>query len=639
MSRYKQRTELDLLTSGGDTRFNAETETWELVDELGNPTTHAQLVAKYTEKTNRLDAVAGVYQRVNRILTNEDITVKVISNKELTTNARTDGRNIEFNSELIEDLTNESILSLHGINYHELAHIMFSPRSGSNLCIYIRENKLNRALTILEESRAEQLFIRKYPSTRLYLEASAYTYLLASHPSKWGQYFYLVTGRTYLPLELRQNILDKAILEYGVPTVSEIHSIVHEYRNLVFPADFDRAKALCHRLAKIVGYDDESKGQGESDVAGITGIGGECGLPSKGRPAGSQEQEKLQGQSLGEKVENLNTNPRSERAESGGGTGRDETQSAGEADIETTPEDTETAKAINERLEQIKRDSSVSRELRDTRRAIIDSGEAKVEISAGTSTDMAPSDGAISIARRFGTELERLVRNNDPAWLSRTRSGRLNISRTMNPDINAISEMFDQWDIGNEATDIEAVILTDNSGSMGGSMKAVCENTWIIKRGIETIEGSVTAFSFDSDTELLYDKSDKAMPRVMKFVSARGSTNPLRGIIEADRILTASKKSIKILFIVTDGDWERSEQCDEVIKGMNAKGFLTCVVFLGSYKGYRELVDKSVNGDENATNYLNSIRHNAKVFHAVSTTSDILKVATTLVKSTLKRVA
>jgi len=170
-------------------------------------------------------------------------------------------------------------------------------------------------------------------------------------------------------------------------------------------------------------------------------------------------------------------------------------------------------------------------------------------------------------------------------------------------------------------------------------MHSVCENTWIIKRGIESINGSVTVYNFDSDSELLYEAGDRAKAREMRFVESGGNTNPIRGIIEADRVLSASKKSIKILFIVTDGEWEKEAQCDDLIKRMGEKGVITSVVFLGDYKGYREVLGRSAMGDEQATQYIARLRHKAKVFHAVSTTRDILNVATELVKSTLKKVA
>ena len=643
--RDRTRSELDELTElyGMEHELDKETGEWSISTRDG--LTHAEAVEKYTERTNRLNAVAGVYQRANRIITGEDVTVNVITDKDMDTNARSNGKDIELNSLLIEDLTDESIISLNGVNYHELAHVLFSPRIGSNLGIYIRDNKLFRALSILEEGRAEQLLVTRYPAVRKYLEASVYTYLLAGKPSEWGGKFHLITGRTYLPLEIRQSITDSGVDLFGADVVAEVHSIIHEYRNLVFPKDFDTAKALAHRLAKIVGLDDEQTPQG-----GIPDDTTKCGLPSKGRPAGTKEQEQLQ-QEGGCKFPTENLGKGKPQDELGKGKPQDEEapktnnspapsrQSAEDSDTEKDSEDTKLAQALNERMEQIKNDSSVKREIRDTRNAIIDSDTACASIGKGHSVDLAPSDGAISIAKRFGTELERLVRNNDPAWLSRVRSGRLNISRTMNPDVNAISEAFDQWDMGNEATDIEAVILTDNSGSMGGHMRAVCENTWIIKRGIESINGSVTAYSFDSDTELLYESSDKAKPRTMRFVDSRGSTNPIRGIIEADRILSASKKSIKILFIVTDGEWEKEVQCDDLIKRMGEKGVITSVVFLGDYKGYKDVLSRSISGDEQATTYIKRLRHKAQVFHAVSNTRDILDVATALVKSTLKKVA
>ena len=633
MGRRNTRSELDELSDfyGMSHELDKETGEWVIASKDG--LSHAEAVEKYTERTNRLNAVAGVYQRANRIITGEEVTVTVINDPELDTNARSNGKDMELNARLIEDLTDESIISLNGVNYHELGHILFSPRIGSNLGIYARDHKLFRALAILEEARTEQLLITRYPATRKYLEASLYTYILAGKPSEWGGKFHLITGRTYLPIELRQAIAEKAVAQYGLDIVQEVHSIIHAYRGLVFPRDFDTAKALAHRLAKIVGLDEEQPPQG-----GITGIGGECGLPTKGRPAGTKEQEQLQKDSPKSPTERLGKGDSQESAPTTNNPAPSN-QTAGESDREQDSEDTKLAGTLNKRMEQIKNDSSVKREIRDTRNAIIDSDVARSEIGKSRFHELTPSDTAISTAKRFGAELERLVRNNDPAWVSRVRSGRLNISRTMNPDVNAIAEAFDQWDIGNEATDIEAVILTDNSGSMGGLMHSVCENTWIIKRGIESINGSVTVYNFDSDSELLYEAGDRAKAREMRFVESGGNTNPIRGIIEADRVLSASKKSIKILFIVTDGEWEKEAQCDDLIKRMGEKGVITSVVFLGDYKGYREVLGRSAMGDEQATQYIARLRHKAKVFHAVSTTRDILNVATELVKSTLKKVA
>jgi hypothetical protein len=633
----RERTELDILSDLMDMKHELNPDTGEWIISNAEGLSHLEAVERYTERTNRLNAVASVYQRANRIITGEDISVEVITDKDMDTNARSNGKDIQLNSLLIEELTDESLLSLNGVNYHELAHVMFSPRQGSNLGIYVRDNKLFRALSILEENRAEHLLITKYPAVRPYLEASLYTYLLADNSRNWGKFFHLITGRTYLPIELRQAIADKAVKEYGLEIVSEVHACIHEYRTLVFPRDFDKAKELAHRLAQLVGLDNEQTNKlGE-------GVGeGACDLPSKGRPANSKDQEELQGNSPKAKLEKVSESKPKTNNSTDTTAGNNEPIALDkpeiDPDIAPNEEDSKIADQLNKRMEAIKNESDVKRDIQNTRKAILESDVAKGSIRKhGKIEEIEPKDTAISIAKRFAMELERLVRNNDPAWLSRVRSGKLNISRTMNPDVNAIAEAFDQWDIGNEATDIEAVILTDSSGSMGGLMKSVCESTWIIKRGIESINGSVTVYSFDDDTELLYDSSDRAKPRTMKYVWSAGGTNPIKGLIEADRVLSASKKSIKILFIVTDGDWFKEDECDNLVKSMGDKGVLTSVVFIGDYKDYKNLLDNAKNGDNGATQRLKQLRHKAQVFHAVSNTKDLLGVAITLVKSTLKK--
>lgn len=606
----------------------------------GEDISHLEAITKFNEKVNRLNAIASVYERSNRIVTGQEITVTVLDDAEFDSNARTDGRNIELNAKLIRELTDESIVGLHGVNYHELAHILFSPRAGSDLVIYARDNKMGKALKILEEGRAEQLLITMYPSTRPYLEANIYLNLLDLSPVRdWGKYFHLITGRTYLPLELRQTILENALTHFPQDIVLEVHKIIHAYRQLAFPRDFDKAKQLLADLTAIIGTEEEL--QPTCTLPSPRGgHGNGCSPMSKGRPSGKSTQESLQGSKSTDRTENITSAVESKQknADSGAGTGSSgDTDHTVKSDTSENESETATAKYLDELMDKVTNNQDVRNKITDTRRAIMDSDEVRASIAPCKYATTVPSQPAIATASRFAQELERLVRDSDPAWRDRTPRGRLNISRTMNPDVNAIGQMFDEWDIGNEATDIEAVILTDNSGSMHGLMQQVCEATWIMKRGIESINGAVTVFNFEYETELLYSKEDKAKPRTIRFVGAGGGTNPLRGLIEADRILSASKKSIKLLFIVTDGDWSCTSACNDLIKSMNQKGFLTSVVFISDMKQYHDLLGKASSGDESAKNYVAGLRHNAQVFSAVATVREMLKVATHLVKSTIKR--
>ena len=601
-----------------------ESGEWVYADEFGR--TRDELLMEYVERQNELDSIASVYQTADKIITGEDISVSVTADTEMKTTAMNNGKDIIYNASLIEDLDSETITSLHGTNYHEVAHILFSPRAGSTLGQFAKEQKVIRSFNMLEEARIENLMIAKYPSTRLFLETAITSYLLKDDPSEWGEAFPILTGRKYVDVDIRQAVADKFINKYGVDVAQRVQDIVHAYSSLVFPTDFTKAKDLLTMFADIVGRDTE-----QTDMK--SGEHGERMVGAKGRPAGAKEQARLQ------KRAEQSQEP-TELLQKGQGVGGNSTEENTDTK-QYTQDDERIAKKLNERMNEIKNDSAVKREVSETRKAISGNEDIKSIIKKAELLEMTPSQVAVSYARRFGTELERLVRNNDPMWDSRTPSGKLNISRTMNPDVNSIGEMFDQWNIGNDNSDIEAVMLLDNSGSMGGYMTEVCQNAWIIKRGVETIEGSVSVFAFDHESKKIYDKTEPALPRKFRYINSRGNTAPFRTLIEAERILTASDKSIKILFMLTDGDWSDNEECDKVIKRLNQLGVLTCLVFLSDYTRWQDIINASKDpSNENHVYYSRKIsewRHGVKVFRAVTKPRDVLDVANDLVTSTLER--
>jgi hypothetical protein len=626
----------------GVMRSITETEDFEL---LADKTMEA-----YKELASRFNKASGVYQRADRIITGDsELEVNVIDDPEMNTPARNNGREIQFNANLIEDLNTETITSLSGLNYHEVAHLLFSPRAGSNLGQYCVENRYVRAFNVLEEGRVETLLVNKYPATRLFLEATINDYLLKCSPDEWADTFLVTTGRKHLSLELRQIVADKFIAKYGIALAEELHNLIHTYRLLAFPADFDKAKELIARMAKIIGLDEIKQtnpngegGEGDSGNQqgnGLIKVNTPCPnnrpLLHKGRPVGKAEQERLQ-KAEGNKPNNseqINAD-RANSDNNGMGEGGEGDYTGAERELNA--DDERVAKTLNNRMAEIHNNPSVKREVKDTRRAISGSDETRSSIPKATAQDMTPDTKAIAYARKFGRELERIARDNDPHWDKFLPSGKLNVARTMNPDVNAIGQMFDVWDTGSENNEIEAVILLDNSSSMGGSMRYVCETAWIIKRGIETIDGSVTAYTFSHESKVLYDRAERAKPNTYRHVHSTGSTNPIEGLLEAERIFHNSNKPNKMLFIVTDGEWANEQVCDKTITNMKREGVTVCVVFIGYYKGIMEQIALSKKGDESATKWLKGIRHGATIFHAVGNTRDVLPIASEIVKTTMK---
>lgn len=643
MARFKGRKGnlLDNTLNDPDVQWTRENDEW-VARNITTGLTQDEMLEEYADRVGMLDSVAGVYQTADKIITGDDITVSVIDDRDMDTTAKTNGKDIVLNANLIENIDSDTITSLHGINYHELAHILFTPRSGSEIVKWAKENQSMRAMNWLEESRAETLMVAKYPSTRLFLEATTTDYMLKGKPSEWGGLFPLTTGRTYLDLEIRQLIANKFIAEYGVELAKTIADIVHGYRKLVFPTDTAKAKELIANLAKIIGLDDQPPKMGNEATAHGTGS------MSKGRPEGAKGQKQLQDKSdkldeiFGKESLEGKATQDDNSTESGVGVGTDSVDVHEGKSDDYSIDDKAIADLLEKRMNDIKSNKIVKREVSETHKAINKSDYFVSKTRDTKYTELPPEPKAKIIANKFGQELERLVLDNEPSWDKGVPTGKLDVSRTMTNDVNAIGTMFNQWDLGNDSNDIEAVILMDNSGSMGWQMKMVCQANWIIKRGVERINGAVSSFSFNHESKLMYDRDTKAKPNVIRNVWAGGSTNPIGALMEAERLLNTSTKPIKILFVITDGQWENESQCDTIIKRLNDNGVLTSLVYIGDYewiKGMEKQLLTLTNPDELEfiKRRLQSINHGVKVFKPITDVSDIVSLATKLVKGTLKR--
>ena len=508
-------------------------------------------------------------------------------------------------------------MSLHGFNYHEVAHILWTPRGGSEFGTTIRQEGLGRAFNVLEDSRIERLLIAKYPSTAPFLEASCLEYILKGNASEFADYFPLMTGRKYLDIELRQELADRFIKAHGVNMAQLVAVITHEYRTLVFPRDYARALTLLRQFADIVGKDDEQSKNTPQDGGGH----GERGVMGKGRMEGNKEQQKLQDkatkQEAGSGAGSENLDEQSDNSNAQDTTGLSD---------EISNDDKALKDKANKYLDDLIKRDDVKRDTQEVRKAIRDNSNSHSAIKQGSYTNSTVSPKLQVSARNFGVAMERLRIDNDPAWELEVESGRLNIARAMKSDINDINRLFDRWSEGNSNNDIEAVVLVDTSGSMSWQMQRTMESAWTIKRGIERINGRVSVYKFNHDSRLIYSAEDKAKPMEYRYVNSSGGTNPYKALVEAQRILRTSRRGVKILFIVTDGSWDMTEQNDRLIKDLTKEGVMTSVAFLGDMSWWRD------NDRERYDAYMKEVRHEAQVMRVVSEPRDLVDIAKDLVK-------
>ena len=112
---------------------------------------------------------------------------------------------------------------LRGLNYHELAHCLFTPKRTSSLVKMILEevkttsnssvsSHLPKIFNILEDARIESLFVAKYPASQYFFTDAVMKYI-AKNPSTFS--FLLMDGRKYLPLGLRNTFRQQLLTGFS----------------------------------------------------------------------------------------------------------------------------------------------------------------------------------------------------------------------------------------------------------------------------------------------------------------------------------------------------------------------------------------------------------------------------------------
>lgn len=260
-------------------------------------------------KRNRVTRLASVFARANSVLTGRIINVNVVDNKDMKAPAWSSTKEVWLNlAEIKDDFSARSLISLQGLDFHELAHLRYTPRNGTELVKWIKENELWEAFNCLEDSRIENLMVGYLPTTASWLTATITDYLL-SDTSAIETAFPLVTGRRYLP----QNLQQLAVDNYKCPDdIDSLFDIVDEYIGIIYEGatteTIERAKELIKAfndlLDNLPKLPQEGNGNGEGEgttvVYRIKNPNGHNGRPVEGwessstRPAKRPEQERNQ---------------------------------------------------------------------------------------------------------------------------------------------------------------------------------------------------------------------------------------------------------------------------------------------------------------------------------------------------------
>jgi hypothetical protein len=596
-----------------------------------------------SDTTSKIDSLTAVYAKADSVLSSETIDVKVVDEPDKPNPAWTDGKIISLNKAVLDDITNltdESLTVLNGINYHELAHILFSPRVNTKFAKWVMEKQYLATCQLLEDIRIETKLIAMYPSTKPFIESTFYRHVLNTNGlvSLRPELFARVYGAKYISLDIRQEIVNQHKQVLTAEVMQDIANLVNEYRLLSYPRDYQKGMDIIEKFSKYVAL---PQGNAQKEAVGCSNQP----FNGKGRPIGQKEQDYAT--PTGENDE-LQLPTESDNTDTDNGNSPDnntDSDSNNNTDSNEQRNKTKNSKLsdnaiseINKRMSELVSNSDVKQKNKDIRKSIANEDSVRNPLRKANHYKSLPNASYSSMATKFGHELERLRTDLDPMWEQETPSGRLNIQRAMKRDINSLDTLFDKWSEGSDACDIEAVILLDNSGSMMNTMQEVCQATWAMKRGIEKIQGDVTVLTFNGTARKLYEKHEKAT-HDFRAVESSGCTDPTEALRLAEQILVKSKRQTRLLLVVTDGYWSNDTTCNLTIQSMNDSGVISSLVYYGQTEYIQNRI-RNAKHDANEERELQKfVKHNCTLFNAVDTPKDLLKVATMIVKERIKEVS
>lgn len=589
----------------------------------------------------RLNTLCRVYEQADRVLTGDPVIVNVVPDGPAP--AWSDGASITLNASQIEDMDIETLTQVNGLNYHELAHHLYTPRRGTELVKWVMEEDMMQAFNMLEDQRIETLLVARYPSIAPYLTATVARWL-ANTPEEASANYVLVRGRRYLPIEVRQGFRDMFAQPELIPVIADI---VDQYRVLAFPRDYAKAQELIERFTNEVigkldfpkmpsgpngctsrdpvvkGRPEPGKSQkADAERAGKMGKAEAAQASPKPSNTNKSPEQPAKPQTADEALEMREQNQQlKEQTPTSATYGEGHHESKG-----GIPDDLN--KLLEQTIEDVLSRKDVQQDVK-TKQKVIVGGDGKHDdtIKKGRyDLTQVPLD-AMQTYRRFARELERLRDECEPTWHRQEASGKLNVQRAIRGC--EIDEAFDRWDEGTDGADVEAVILVDRSGSMSGSNdRDASVACWTIKRGLEQIGAPVTVYAFDDRAELAYSKEESANRTQYKFIYGNGGTDPYSSLVAAEQLLMSSRRKNKMLFIITDGAFNEAKN-DEIIERIGKRGILTAMTLIMSDRDLRYYEDRG--------SALEQFRHKAEIFSRINSAKDLLPFAKAVVAGAIKK--
>lgn len=570
----------------------------------------------------KVGALMSTYQRLDRTISGVDVVTHYDGQQSKVT-AYTDGINIYFGKNAIDEKVvddAQALLALDGLNYHELCHVMYSPRT-SDIPAWLRGDPMRKsAWGILEDQRIETIFTTLNPDNKPYLRMAVIRHILQVQSQDHTNVFLLLYGRKYL----YKSMIATAEKAYFDPDrIDEAKDIIDSYIALdgnikaqpdVYRDLIDRFIALLPKdkngdpteIPSMFGHGEggeqhgTSINQGKQIVIDLNSIQASIGdAPSKDgdQISAGADLDGTDGDSTGDGDQSGDVQP-------GKGSG------ASDGDTDDLIDATNKAKdAVMDSMEVINHVRATQRVFRN------DEGKMYgLHVNSANYTDVTPNARLNNIVNKVSEKYRALLEDADPGYISNQAYGRINIDRVMRD--SPIDSIFDRWeDNQTDATDLEVVIGLDVSYSMQEARTELGHVGWCLKRAIGSLgeHCKVSVFTYSDGFEELYSRDSEPGQKV-RVPHIHGGTRPSHFIDHAEHIFTNTNRKNKVMIMMTDGEWEYADQCDNMITKLNKMGVVTGLYHYGSGKR----------------------THNVQVFNSSPDLSGLIRFSDNLVKISMK---
>jgi von Willebrand factor type A domain len=499
-----------------------------------------------------------------------------------------------------------------GVNYHELGHVLFTPRANSTLGLRIKaavkavDSSLWQTWNLAEDQRQERLLIARFAPLRAYLTTAIVELIVNRGITRaWP----LLAGRVWIPGDARAMARAGWVAANDEYSAHRIATLIGEYQALADPAEEDAGKAylILLELSTLLreagaqqdggcGNTEPTKGEDEPTEAD-TATGADDpnpGADDEGTEEGDDEAtdgDDTDGEGEGdsdsdEDGEDGDGSGDGEDGDEGEGTGDGE-GTEGTADVDggtsrgNDPTTADVANALEDAVKELLKAGDVARDLADVKDAVEEAAPADLTGDQHSVIQVTPTEADLLAKRAVTKALRTIVENSMPGWNRRVDHGRLNVGRyvsqvTMDPDT-----LFDKFEHGaQDETKLETVIVLDTSVSMRDDERInhAARAVWAIRHAIRAIEGTATVLTFDSRMRIMARPGQNPGQTVAVPGNLGGSTLPAEALDAAYRLLSRSEAVNRLCVVVTDGQW--SGGVDQV-KAMRRAGVTTVVIGIG----------------------------------------------------------